>query len=67
MVGLTKLEKITYLGCPWFFGVVLVVCGIFVTGANATGLQGILLICTGLLCMSLYCVCALLAKIIAAK
>ena len=63
-MGLTKFEKLTYVGGPWFFGIVIIICGIIVSIANPERLRGILLICSGLICMSLYCVCALLAKII---
>ena len=66
-MSLTKLEKISYVGGPWFFGVTLIICGIIVTNINPASFQGVLLICSGLLCMSIYCVCALLAKIISSK
>jgi uncharacterized membrane protein YesL len=66
-MSLTKFEKINYIGGPFLFGIVLIVCGIIITNTNPGVVHGILLICTGLLCMSLYCVCALLAKIVAAR
>lgn len=66
-MGLTKLEKLVYIGCPWFFGIVLIICGIFVASYRADTLIGMLLICSGLICMSLYCVAALLAKVIEVK
>ena len=64
---LTRLERISYVGGPWFLGIALIVCGIIVANADPAKLHGILLICTGLLCMCLYSVCALLARIIIAK
>lgn len=60
-----KFEKLIYVGCPWFFGTVLILCGLIVT-SNAK-LEGLLLICTGLICVSLYCVCSILAKIVESK
>ena len=62
-----KFEKLVYVGCPWFFGAVLTVCGLIVQNGNQTKLDGLLLICTGLICMSIYCVCSILAKIIENK
>lgn len=61
---LTKLEKLSYVGAPWFFGIVMTVVGNIVANANPKGLHGIVLISAGLICMSLFCVCALLVKII---
>lgn len=66
-MGLTKLEKLVYVGCPWFFGIILVICGIVVSSMGKDTLIGMLLICSGLICMSLYCVSSLLAKVIEAK
>ncbi len=62
-----KFEKLVYVGCPWFFGVVLITCGLIVQSGTQTKLHGLLLICTGLICMSIYCVCSLLAKSIENK
>ena len=66
-MSLTKFEKLVYVGCPWFFSVVMIVCGIIVTKINPKILDGVLLMCSGLICMSLFCVCALLAKIITSR
>lgn len=62
-----KFEKLVYVGCPWFFGMVLIVCGLIIQGGTQTKLYGLLLICTGLICTSIYCVCSLLAKIVERK
>ena len=61
---LSKLDKLVYVGCPWLFGVVLVVSGIFVSKTGQDNIYSLILICAGLISMSLYCVCALLLKII---
>ena len=63
-MGLTKFEKIVYQGCPWFFSVVMVACGIIVSSAKPDETQGVILICAGLICMSLYCISSLLVKLI---
>ena len=64
---MTKFEKLTLVGAPWFFGIVMTVCGAIVQIAAPDRLHGMLLICSGLICMSIYCVCSLLAKIIESK
>jgi len=58
-----KLEKLIFIGCPWFFGIILIVLGLVVQVNTPEQLHGLLLICTGLLCMSLYCVCSILSRI----
>lgn len=60
---LSKMDKLVYVGAPWFFGVILTVLGIYVSKIAPEKLHGIIMICTGLVCVSLYCVCALLSKI----
>ena len=59
---LTKIEKLVYVGCSWFFGMVMIISGMITSRANPLSLHGVILICSGLICMSLYCVCALIAK-----
>lgn len=66
-MSLKKSDKLSYVGAPFFFGMVLVICGTYISLTFPERLHGILLICSGLICMSLYCVCALLAKIIEKK
>ena len=63
-MGLTKLERLIFLGCPWLFGMVMVISGIALRRSSTDKLLSILLVCSGLVCMSLYCVCALIVKII---
>jgi len=63
---MSKFEKLVYVGCPWFFGMVLVVVALL----NASEMEDInvlLAICSGLICMSLFCVCSLLVKIVENK
>lgn len=59
---MTKIEKLVYVGCPWLFGMILVLCGIYLSFATIRKFIAFLAIGFGLICMSLYCVCALLAK-----
>ena len=59
---LSKCERAIYVGAPWLFGVVLTITGIIATAARPQELHGILLICSGLVCTSLFCACSLLAK-----
>ena len=59
---MSKLDKLALVGSPWFFGVVLIICAFIVRGD-----EFLLLVCTGLICMSLFCVCSLLLKIIENK
>jgi galactitol-specific phosphotransferase system IIC component len=58
-----RLEKLIFIGCPWFFSIVLIVLGLIVQVNVPEQLHGLLLICTGLICMSLYCVCSILSRI----
>ena len=58
-----RLEKLIYIGCPFFFGIVLIVSGLVVQSNLPEQLHGLLLICTGLVCMSLYCVSSILSRI----
>jgi len=63
---MSKFEKLVYAGCPFFFGMVLVVVALL----NASEMEDInvlLVICSGLICMSLFCVCSLLVKIVENK
>jgi len=64
---MTKFEKLVYVGCPWFFGVVLIACGLIISTNPQAKLHGLLLKCTGLICMSFYCVCSILVKIVENK
>jgi hypothetical protein len=66
-MDLGKFDKLVYVGCPWLFGVVLVVGGIFAANISRQKIAYLILICAGLICISLYCVCALLLKLIEKK
>jgi len=74
-MALTPLEKTVYVGAPWVFGVVLTLSGIIATLTNIASkvprteeviataqLHGIALICSGLLCTSLFCLCSIVVK-----
>lgn len=64
---MSKLEKLVYVGCPWVFGAVLIVCGLIILINPQTKLHGLMAICTGFVCMSIYCVCSILVKIVEGK
>ena len=59
-----KIEKYLYVMIPIIFGMVLILIGIYVTKSRPEVLHGILLICTGLLCICCFCLTSLLAKIV---
>jgi predicted benzoate:H+ symporter BenE len=74
-MALTPLEKTVYVGAPWVFGVVLTLSGIVATLSNIVStvprteqviatsqLHGIALICSGLICTSLFCLCSIVIK-----
>ncbi|MBL7197794.1 MAG: hypothetical protein ISS47_06815 [Candidatus Omnitrophica bacterium] len=63
-MNLPRFEKLIFFGCPWLFGMVMIISGIAVRRSSTNKLLSILLVCSGLICMSLYCVCALIVKII---
>ena len=57
---MSKFEKLVYVGCPWFFGMVLVVVALLNTSEMET-------VGSGMICMSLFCVCSLLVKLVENK
>lgn len=59
-----NFERLVLVGIPWFFGIILLIAGILLSILSEQPSISTLLICTGLICMSLYCVCSLLAKIV---
>ena len=63
-MNLTKNEKKVYISAPWFFGMVMIVCGTYISFSKPEMPQAITLISSGLICFSIYCVCALLVKLI---
>lgn len=64
---LSRFEKIVYMGCPWLFGVVAIAGGGILTVTRPHELQGVILASSGLICMSLVCVCALLARLVGSR
>ena len=66
-MSLTKFDKTVLVGCPWLFGLILTLSGTIISFYRPQLLRGIILIGSGLICMSLYCICSLLVKIIEAK
>lgn len=63
---MSKFEKLVYVGCPWFFGMVLVVVALLNVSEMETT-NFVLMTSSGLICMSLFCVCSLLVKIVENK
>lgn len=64
---MTKFEKIVYVGCPWLFGMVMIINGVYLGFAVPKSLAGLASVGLGLTCVSLYCVCSLLAKLVETK
>jgi hypothetical protein len=61
---LTKFEKTVLIACPWFFGMVLIIAGISSALTSAEKFIVLLLTASGLICMSLFCACVLLLKLV---
>ena len=59
---MSKFDKLALVGSPWVFGIGLIIVA-FIVGGD----EFLLLACTGLICMSLFCVCSLLLKIVENK
>ncbi|MFC2149521.1 hypothetical protein ACFLQ8_02355 [Candidatus Auribacterota bacterium] len=66
-VKLTKFEKLVITGCPWFFGLVLTLCGVIIQNVQKNPLPGLILACTGLICFCFYCVCYLMVRLFAGE
>ena len=62
-----KSEKFAFITTPLFCGLVLIFIGIYATNQKPEVPQGIILICSGIVCMCLYGISLLLAKIIEMK
>lgn len=58
-----KTEKLILVGYPFFLGLFCVICGTIASLSHPEKLQGAILICTGIICISVYCVCSILARI----
>jgi hypothetical protein len=61
---LTKGERVVFAGAPLFSGMILIVTGWYSALVNPRLPQGMIMIGAGLVCVSLYCVAALLIKLI---
>jgi len=61
---LSRFEEMAVVHAPWFFSLVLALYGLLIGLSKRAGaeLQFIVLLCSALICMSMYCVCYLLAK-----
>ena len=62
-----KIEKFSYIYCPMIFGLVLIFTGIYAVNQRPELPQGIIMICSGLICFCFYSANSLLAKIIENK
>jgi hypothetical protein len=62
--GMRKVEKAFYIGGPWFFGIVLIISALVVGRNPDTIIPELMLFCSGLVCTSIYCVCALMYRLI---
>lgn len=61
---MSKFEKLLCVGCPFVFGMVLVGCGLIIRSDPGKILYALMAICTGLVCMSIFSVCAVLIRIL---
>lgn len=64
---MSRLEKIIYVGCPFIFGIVMIIGGIYLRFKSSYNFAGVFAVGFGLICISLYCICALLVKLIEKK
>ncbi len=61
---MSRIETFAYQYCPLIFGMVLIFSGIFATTNKPEFAHGIIMICSGLICVSFFGVSALLIKLI---
>ena len=61
---LSDFEKMSLAYAPLWFAILLIVSGMVVSFFNPGPLHGIIMVCSGLICMSMYCICALLVKLV---
>lgn len=62
-----KFERMVFVACPGIFGAVLIVVGLMVVFKPQAKMLGLLAMCAGFICSSIFCVCSLLAEIIEKK
>ena len=64
---ISRFSRAALVNGPWLFSIVSVLVGLALVLSNAQmALHAAILIGTGLVCMSLYCVCALLSDVLEA-
>ena len=61
---MSKVEQFAFITCPMIFGLVLIFIGVYATNKNPELPQGIIMICSGLICLCLYGVCSILSKLV---
>ncbi|HEX9934752.1 MAG TPA: hypothetical protein VGB38_06095 [bacterium] len=61
---MTKVERFAFVTCPFLFGMVLIFIGMVATKKRPDLAQGIILICSGIICVCLFAISSLLAKLI---
>jgi hypothetical protein len=64
---MSKVEKFAFITCPMIFGLVLVFIGMYGTNRKPELPQGIIMICSGLICMCFYGVNSMLCKLVEKK
>lgn len=64
---MSKIEKLVYVGCPFIFSMVPIICGLIIGKNPEKILYGLMAICTGFICGSIGCVCSILVKILEKK
>jgi hypothetical protein len=61
---MSKIEKLVHVGCPFLFGMVLIICGLIMRSNPEKTLYVLMVICTGFVCLSICSVCAILVRIL---
>jgi hypothetical protein len=64
---MSKVEQFAFITCPMIFGLVQVFIGIYATNQKPEMPHGIILICSGLICMCFYGVNSMLGKLFEKK
>ncbi len=63
-MNLRKIDRIVLVNCPLFFGLVLLLSAIMISKYQKGTIHEIIMIASGLVCVSIYCLTSLLAKLI---
>ena len=61
---LRKIDKIVLVNCPLFFGLVLLLTAIMISRHQAGTIHELIMISSGLICVSIYCISSLLVRLI---